>query len=86
MTLKRRFLRLEAEAAQKKEEPDLTQRMRGEEERLLAHASPEAVARYDAAIERMAAAHESSEAELGAAADEYLDALEVLDNERREGY
>ncbi len=86
MTLKRRFLRLEAEAAQKKEEPDLTQRMRGEEERLLAHASPEAVARYDAAIERMAAAYDATEAdteELGAACDEYLDALEYLDNERK---
>jgi uncharacterized membrane protein YccC len=75
--------------------------MRGEEERLLAHASPEAVARHDAAAERMAAAYEAAEAanpnpgtpgtavpdteELGAACDEYLDALEYLENARKEG-
>jgi len=85
MSIHRRLACLER-TARDKENPELTQRMRVEEERVRAHASPEAVARYDAAIERMAAAHESSEAELGAACDEYLDALEMLDNERKEGY
>ncbi len=54
-----------------------------------AHASQEALARYDAATERMAAAHEATEADtekMGDACDEYLDALEYLDNERKEGY
>ncbi len=88
MSLGRRLGCLERNA-QDKENPELTQRMRGDEERLRAHASPEALARYDAATQRMAAAYEATGAdgeELGAACDEYLDALEALDNERKEGY
>lgn len=85
MSLNRRLGCLERNA-QNKENPELTQRMRGEEDLLRAHASPEAVSRYDAAIERMAAAYGATEEELGAACDEYLDALEVLDNERKESY
>jgi hypothetical protein len=60
--------------------------MRGEEERLRAHASPETRARYDAAEERMRVAYESTGAdgeEFGDACDSYLDALECLDNERK---
>jgi len=101
MSIHRRLACLER-TAQDKENTDLTQRMRVEDERVRAHASPEAIARYDAAAERMAAAYEAAEAanpnpgtpgtavpdteELGAACDEYLDALECLDNERKEGY
>jgi hypothetical protein len=85
MSIHRRLACLER-TAQDKENPELTRRMRGEEDLLRAHASPEALARYDAAAERMAAAYEATEEELGAACDEYLDALEVLDNERKEGY
>ncbi len=97
MTLKRRLARLERTAQEKDDpaqDPELTQRMRGEEERLRAHATPEAIARHDAAAERMRAAYEAAEAtnpnpgtavpdteELGAATDEYLDALEYLENE-----
>jgi uncharacterized membrane protein YccC len=97
MSLNRRLACLERNA-QDKENPELTQRMRGEEERLRAHASPEAVARHDAAAERMTAAYEAADAanpnpgtavpdteELGAACDEYLDALEYLENARKEG-
>jgi hypothetical protein len=86
MSMNRRLACLERR--QDKENPELTQRMRGEEDLLRAHASPEALARYDAATQRMVAAHESTGAdgeELGAACDEYLDALECLDNERKEG-
>ncbi len=99
MSLNRRLACLERNA-QDKENPELTQRMRGEEERIRAHASPEAVARHDAAAERMTAAYEAADAanpnpgtapgtavpdteELGAACDEYLDALEYLENERK---
>ncbi len=87
MSLNRRLGCLERNA-QNKENPELTQRMRGEEERLRAHASPEALARYDAATQRMVAAYEATGAdteELGDACDGYLDALEYLHNERKEG-
>jgi hypothetical protein len=63
--------------------------MLGEDERLRAHASPDALARYDKATKRMAAAYEATGAdteEMGAACDLYLDALEALDDERKEGY
>jgi hypothetical protein len=85
MSIHRRLAYLER-TAKNKENTDLTQRMRVEDERVRAHASPEALARYNAATERMAAAHEATEAdteEMGAACDEYLDALEYLDNELR---
>ncbi len=85
MSLNRRLGCLER-TAQNKENLELTQRMRGDEERLRAHASPESLARYDAAEERMRSAYEATGAdteEMGDACDEYLDALECLDNERK---
>jgi hypothetical protein len=60
--------------------------MRVEDERVRAHASPEAITRYDAAEERMRVAYDATGAdgeEFGDACDSYLDALECLDNERK---
>ncbi len=95
MTLKGRLARLER-TAQDKENPELTQRLQDEEERLRELATPEAIARYDAAVERMRAACEAAEATnpnpgspvpdteaLLNATDDYLDALEGLEKEGR---